>query len=76
MSSTFLLFAVLYWVAQAPAILLLGTVSFDPEFADMAPVILAIEFNQLLGILFSILPVLVLGTTSTGEPWRRCRVTP
>jgi hypothetical protein len=54
--------ALLYWLAQLPAILFPGTKLTDPGVNHVQmPIIFGIEFNQLIMNITVLLPLLVLG---------------
>ena len=55
------LFASLYWLQQAPAILFPGTALVDPEFAGREPRIGPVPLNQLTAQALVLYPLLGLG---------------
>lgn len=56
------LLAVLYWVAQVPAILFPGTSLSDPNgYQGKMPIVLGIEINQVVLDFIIVFPIIILG---------------
>lgn len=65
------LFAALYYLTQAPAILFPGTALWDPEFADEQPTVAGITLNVLIGQMVLIYPMIAAGYALESRRLRR-----
>lgn len=65
------LFAALYYLTQAAAILFPGTALFDPEFADEQPRVAGITLNVLIGQAVLLYPLLAAGYALESRRLRR-----